>query len=89
MSSRCRSPMCKTVVEIFDGSMDVKKNLIGKVCSPQDRYQNNLNFDTKKILSTGNELVIYFQRPTIPRTTNEIEFIAGRYLFHDGMYLLE
>lgn len=81
--------MCKTVIEIFDGPMDVKKNLIGKMCSSQDKSNNNFDFDTKKILSSGNELVIYFQRPTIPQATNEAEFIAGRYFFHDGKQFIK
>lgn len=79
-----RSPQCKTIVEIYDGPLETRKTMIEKLCSPQDKPSKDKYHETKKIFSTGNEMVIYFQRPTIPQATSEAEFIAGRYFFHDG-----
>lgn len=81
---RLRAPNCKTVVEVFDGPFETKKHIIEKLCSPQMKQARDPDdLYNKKLWSSKNELVIFLQRATAPTSTNEAEFLAGRFLFHD------
>ncbi|XP_017786083.1 PREDICTED: uncharacterized protein LOC108569152 [Nicrophorus vespilloides] len=81
---RLRSPSCRTVVEVFDGALEIRKNMLERLCSPQVKQSRDPDdLHSKRLLSSRNEMVIFFQRPNAPLGTNEAEFLAGRYFFHD------
>ncbi|KAB0801065.1 hypothetical protein PPYR_05419 [Photinus pyralis] len=83
---RLRSPLCRSVIEIFDGFMEDTKGPIDKLCSPllrQVHDSDGSSLHVKKYLSTKNVMVILLRRPTAPLSTNDAEFISGSFFFHD------
>lgn len=59
---------------------------MGRICSPDVkslRGQEGRTLEQKTFLSTGSTIIITLRRPSAPLSTNEAEFLAGAYFFHD------
>ncbi|RZC42856.1 uncharacterized protein BDFB_000663, partial [Asbolus verrucosus] len=83
---RLRTASCKSVIEIIDNNVEDKRSIIERICSPivkQVRDQDSHSIEQKTFLSTGSAMMITFKRPSAPLSTNEAEFLAGAYFFHD------
>ncbi|XP_015839318.2 uncharacterized protein LOC658825 [Tribolium castaneum] len=83
---RLRTALCKSVIEIIDNKVEDKRSIMDRICSPvvkQARDHDSRSVEQKTYLSTGSTMIITFKRPSAPLSTNEAEFLAGAYFFHD------
>ena len=88
---RLKSPACRSVIEIVDGSLDSSgaghRKSIHKMCSPELRHARDLdgNFLTPQtFVSTGSQIMVVLRRSSTIGADYNDEFIDGAYMFHDG-----
>jgi hypothetical protein len=65
-----------------------QKKSLYKMCSPtvrKARNENGIFLIPQTFASSGPQITIILRRAGPPHDVNDIEFIDGAYLFHDGL----
>lgn len=83
-----RAASCQNAIELYDGVYASGAKPIRKICSPISKRARDSStgrfVEQQSFVSTENSFSIKFKRSFPSHKQEEIEFLDGAYLFHDG-----
>lgn len=76
-------------MEIFDGLPEDGAKPIKKICSPSIKLVRDSNGEFNEqqtFISKGNILSLVLRRSSNPTNPDDVDYVDGAYLFHDGKF---